>query len=108
MRLLHRKNSQLTDHPSNLFDAFNDSIDAFDYEYDAVAKPPPYWKKHSRHKWSFSLIYKRITKKVSCMSSQNLTWLFEKFLSAQDFLLMIQHCLKNNLVNKVTLYKISL
>ena len=29
-------------HPSNFFDAFNDSIDAFAYEYDTVAKPPPY------------------------------------------------------------------
>ena len=27
-------------HPSNLFDAFNDSIDAFAYEYDVVADPP--------------------------------------------------------------------
>ena len=35
------------------------------YEYDTVAKPPPYWTKISRHKWSFSQICKRITKKLA-------------------------------------------
>ena len=40
------------------FDTFNDSIDAFAYEYEADANPPPHWTKLSRYKWSFSLIYK--------------------------------------------------
>ena len=61
---------------------------------DTVAKPPPYWTKLSRHKGSFSQIYKRITKKVNSMSTQQLLWSFEKCISAQDFLLMIQHYLK--------------
>ena len=62
---------------------------AYAYEYGAVAKRPPYWTKLSRHKWSFSLIYERITKTVSLMSGQHLSWSFEKCLSAQDFLLML-------------------
>ena len=61
-------------HPSNIFYAFNDSIDAFAYKYDAVAEPPPYWAKLSRQKLSFSVIYKHITKRGSCMSCQHNTY----------------------------------